>query len=315
MKAISESLRKLVEGGDPKSPIGRTIRNTEEVTAELNTILKSNSKDISGLIESMGRVSRKLERVLDSVDRGQLGDDINNLARSAANLGRTLKSFESIASKIDKGEGSLGRLINDPTTATELTKALVTVNTALDRAERTRIFIEAMPEYNPRDRETKTFVGLRLAPRENSSYLGQLIIDSEGSRTKKVTTEIVDGGNPVVTETTVEDRNSYKFSLQFSKRVYNLAFRLGIFESTGGLALDYFLFRDRIHLGAEFFDFSGEYHPEPNLKLYSDIQIASVLFARAAVENLLGSPTYSVGLGVSFSDEDLKTVLLLPGVR
>ncbi len=315
MKAISESLRKLVEGGDPKSPIGRTLRNTEEVTGELNSILKSNSKDITGLIGSLGRVSRKLERVLDSVDRGQLGDDINNLARSAENLGKTLKSIESISSKIDKGEGSLGRFINDPTTAAELNKALVTVNSALDRAERTKIFIEALPEYSPQTRETKTFVGLRLAPRENSAYLGQLIIDSEGSRSKKVTTEIVNGGAPTVTETSVEDRNSFKFSLQFIKRVYNLAFRLGIFESTGGVALDFYLLRDRIHLGTEFFDFSKEYHAQANLKVYADVQFAPVLFVRASVENLLASPSYSVGLGVSFSDEDLKTILLLPGVR
>jgi phospholipid/cholesterol/gamma-HCH transport system substrate-binding protein len=313
MKVISETLRKLVEGGDPKSPIGRTIRNAEEASDELNKLLKTNSKDVTGLIESMGRVSRKLERVLDSVDRGQLGDDINNLAHSAENLGRSLKGIESITNKIDKGQGSLGRLINDPTTAAELNKALVTMNTALDRAERTKIYIEAMPEYAPHSQETKTYVGLRLAPRENSTYIGQLIIDSQGVKKTKTVTQIVNG-TPTVTKTIEEDQSSYKFSVQFMKRIFDVAFRFGVFENTGGLGVDLFLFRDRFHLAAELYDFSKEYHSKPNLRTYAEFKIASIFMGRAIVENLLASPTYSVGLGISFSDEDLKTILLLPGV-
>jgi phospholipid/cholesterol/gamma-HCH transport system substrate-binding protein len=314
MKSISETLRKLVEGGDPKTPIGRTLRNTEEVTNELNSIMKKNSKDISFLIESLGRVSRKLERVLDSVDRGQLGDDINNLANSANNLGKSLKTIESIASKIDKGEGSIGKLINDPTTATELQKALVTVNSALDRAERTRIFVEVMPEYVPDSRETKTFAGLRLEPRENSAYTAQLVIDSVGTIKRKVTTEVVNGGAPVVTETTEQDRNAYRFSVQFVKRVYNASFRIGIFENTGGLGVDYYFWRDRIKFSADFFDFSRDLNGEPNLRLFADFKLPSVFIARVGADRIFESPQYFAGLGISFSDEDLKTVLLIPGV-
>jgi phospholipid/cholesterol/gamma-HCH transport system substrate-binding protein len=128
--------------------------------------------------------------------------------------------------KVDSGKGTLGKLVNDPGIVSEFNRALVTVNAALDRAERTQIFVEAIPEFSISDQETKTYVGMRLAPRDNTAYIAQIVAAPEGSTTTKVTESTTNG---VTTTTREEETNpsGLKFSLQYNKKFWNTGFRVG----------------------------------------------------------------------------------------
>ncbi len=51
--------------------------------------------------------------------------------------------------------------------------------------------------------------------------------------------------------------------------------RLGVFESTGGLGVDYDFFGDTVRFGAEIFDFSRK-GQNPHLKAYGRVSFASI---------------------------------------
>jgi phospholipid/cholesterol/gamma-HCH transport system substrate-binding protein len=242
-----------------------------------------------------------------------LGKDIQSLAKAAEKLSVTIKNIENITSKIDRGEGTLGRLVNDPVTANEFNKALITLNSALDRAERTRIFLEAIPEMDVKSQDVKTYVGLKLAPRDNTAYIGQLVVVPQGTSKTTITRTRVDGGPETVTEKIEEDPSGLLFSLQYAKRFWNTSFRVGLFESKGGLALDQHIWKDKFRFSAELFDFSDG--QQPNLKFTAAFRVLDIFQIQTGVERTLSGNRYAcVGFGLSFSDEDLKTVLLLPGV-
>jgi phospholipid/cholesterol/gamma-HCH transport system substrate-binding protein len=314
LKIISSSIRKLVEGKNLDSPMGRTLRNTEDLTANLNKVVAENRGDMKKITSSLAKLIKSLEGVTDEKNQSSLGKDIQKLAKSADRLAETMKNVESITGKIDRGEGTLGRLVNDPTAASEFNKALITLNAALDRAERTRIYLEAVPEYNLKSENTKTYVGLKLAPRDNTAYIGQIVVRPEGSSKTTVRTTQVDNGPVTVTRETEQDTDGLAFSFQYAKRFWGTAFRVGLFETTGGLGVDQYFLRDGLRFSADIYDF--EKGQKPNLKFTAATNVMGIFVVQAGVERILDSSGAFgfVGVGLSFTDEDLKTVLLMPGV-
>jgi phospholipid/cholesterol/gamma-HCH transport system substrate-binding protein len=116
-----------------------------------------------------------------------------------------------------------------------------------------------------------------------------------------------------VTEEIEQNPAGLAFSFQYAKRFWDTAFRVGLFESTGGMALDQFIWNDNLRLSAEIFDF--EKGQNPNLKLTAAASFMGIFVVQVGMERGLGGGSFGfVGAGLSFSDEDLKTVLLLPGV-
>lgn len=310
LKVISSTLRGMVEGKDMQTPLGRTLVNTESLTENLDVVVRENRKDMRQIIKSLARLSRSLEEIANEDKQDGLGKDIQTLAQATAKLSRSIVHIESILKKVDEGQGTLGKLVNDPGIVSEFNRALVTVNAALDRAERTQIYVEAIPEFSITAQETKTYVGLRLAPRDNTAYIAQIVADPEGSTTTKITSSTTDG---VTTTTREEETNpsGLKFSLQYNKKFWNTGFRVGLFEDKGGLAVDQYLLKDKLILTSELFNFSGT----PNLKLRASYKFLEVFMVSAGMEQTLSDSRFAfVGVGLSFSDEDLRTVLLLPGV-
>ncbi|MEO5667843.1 MAG: MlaD family protein [Bdellovibrionota bacterium] len=313
LKIISSSIRKLVEGKEVDSPMGRTLRNTEQLTANLNKVIAENRNDMRKITSSLAKLAESLEDVTNDKSKSGLGKDIQKLAKSADRLAETVKNIESITSKIDKGEGTLGKLVNDPTTASEFNKSLLTLNSALDRAERTRIYLEAVPEYNLTAKAMKTYVGLRLAPRDNTSYIGQIVVRPEGTTKTTITRTTVDNGPTTVTRKEEQNPSGLAFSIQYEKRFWTSGVRVGLFETTGGAAIDQHFLDDTLRLSSEIYDFKAGQNP--NLKFTVAMKFMGIFVVQGGIERAMDNTRYGfIGAGLSFSDEDLKTVLLLPGV-
>ena len=113
------------------------------------------------------------------------------------------------------------------------------------------------------------------------------------------------------TEKKIESESSdLLFSAQIAKRYYDIGFRAGLFESTGGAGIDYYLFKDRLKLSFEAFDFDIE--TRPHLTFKADYKPFEFLYLTTGVDDFvsdIGRESYFVGGGFSFSDEDIKTLL------
>ena len=106
-------------------------------------------------------------------------------------------------------------------------------------------------------------MSLRLQPREDKYYEIELINDPRGLTS--ITDTTTDTTNPTqpahyrtITTTTTD---SFRFSLQFAKRMGPFTGRFGIKESTGGIGLDIHLLQDRFEIVNDLFGFSEEVQP------------------------------------------------------
>lgn len=110
------------------STVGRESKNLDKITSELDTAINS-------INDAAGAIDRTVARIDSATAKGQVRDVIANiksasedlkamaaeLKTSATSLSKTSSSFQSmvahvdtLAGKVNRGEGTLGLLVNDP---------------------------------------------------------------------------------------------------------------------------------------------------------------------------------------------------------
>lgn len=91
---------------------------------EVQSIAQANSGDLRRLSVSLAKTAETLESTVDGVDIETTLENLEmtaaEMAETAASLKTSAESFESIALKIDRGEGTLGLMVNDSSLYREL---------------------------------------------------------------------------------------------------------------------------------------------------------------------------------------------------
>jgi phospholipid/cholesterol/gamma-HCH transport system substrate-binding protein len=326
VRATTASLRTVVQGNEAR--FDRILANIDRLSADLSDISSANKQDVRTAIANLREFSetlknetpalaRKLEEMSERVsgvvgdNRENLKESIRNLKTASAKLDNTLDAAGKVMAKIDRGEGTLGKLVNDNTAHNSLTDTLEGINRFVRKTDQLKTFIDYRLEWQERPSEYKHYVNLRLQPTADKYYQIGVVDDPRGKFSSSTSTVTVDG-NPPVTTTEEKFDDKLKISALIAKRFSGFTVKGGVIESTGGLGLDYELLKDRLTLGAEAFDFSRKDLP-PHLKLYGNYDIVKNLFVTGGVDDVLATErnlrTLFLGFGIKFADEDLKTVL------
>jgi phospholipid/cholesterol/gamma-HCH transport system substrate-binding protein len=101
---------------------------------------------------------------------------------------------------------------------------------------------------------------------------------------------------------------------ELGKRYNNTILRGGIIDSTGGVGIDYFMYNDKLKLSAEAYDFNAVNDirgDNAHARVEARYQMFNHINLYAGYDNFLNkeSANLFVGLGIAFSDNDLKTIL------
>ena len=86
--------------------ISQTAIYFKEASKNLNTLLADNDQKLSRTFTNLDKMSANFSKVSDSLSQININELVGKMERVVAD-------FESITSKIEQGEGSLGQLIND----------------------------------------------------------------------------------------------------------------------------------------------------------------------------------------------------------
>jgi len=127
---LTASLNKLSQRLEKNGDIDKTIVNFRETSEELRDALKENRALLHETLTNVNDVSKtakeltvdreeQLKRTLDSFERSSA-----NLERLSARMDSLRASLQSVSDKVDRGEGSLGALINDKTLYTDVSESV-----------------------------------------------------------------------------------------------------------------------------------------------------------------------------------------------
>jgi phospholipid/cholesterol/gamma-HCH transport system substrate-binding protein len=286
------------EAGDAKV----AIKNVRDITESIKTLVGSSQGEVK---ETGSAVRGSLEKLQKTVD----------------NLDKTLHNMETITSRLEKGEGTAGRLLADDTIANNIEEITEDAGGFVRGITKLQTIVGLRSEYNFLSHTTKEYLSVQLVPRPDKFYLIELVQDPRGFReaTSTVTNSSLTG---TTSSNTVTTSQKLRFSLMLGKRVGPIAGRFGIKESTGGVGVDLYLLGDRLNLSVDVFDTLTNQYPRVkpaaalavwNRSLFVVGGADDILNQNRALAGAGGGIDWFLGGQLIFNDEDLKSLLLFGG--
>lgn len=313
VKVVTTSLSNVLGGEEGEESLRSIVRNMRDMAESMNRIVEQNDEKFSTMLTSLRNASIQMEKTFASlneitggINRGE--GTIGRLVKDESTidkLNKTLASLQEITDKINDGKGTLGKLIHDEETVDNLNETLSGINRYVTKAEQFRTFLSYRGEYLFDTSDAKSYLELKIQPKEDKFYILGIVADPRGRRTVKDTTTA-----GVTTRTEEWERDGVLFNVEIAKRWKDVVLRGGLLESTGGVGIDYFAFDDRLQVTFEAFDFDPD--RDPHLKAYAEYRLFKHLYLSAGWDDFLsddGNESPFVGISIRFEDEDLKYLL------
>lgn len=339
------SLKQILES------VERSMKAMESATGSLRDTLDRNQDAINQTVTDLAAFSRRLGEA--SQPDGEIKEIVKNLAlatdklvqlatslndtmegteavqqpasvkQTLANLNQTLEQLADVTRKVNEGQGTVGRVINDSSLIEKVEETVDGANELLGGLSKLQTQIELRSEYGipfrPQTDDVepsiKNALGLRLIPKPDKYYLIEATVDPRGNQLKKTITT-TEEGTTATTERLETTYDQLKFSVQFAKRYYFATFRFGIIENTGGLGLNLHAIKDRMELRFDAFDFARS-DPErdinilPRLRGTALVEFVDHLWVQGGIDDPLNRNlrVWFLGGALRFTDDDLRSLI------
>ena len=304
-----------------------------ESSERVNNLLARNDARIDDILGSVADASRdakafttELRKLVSGDNKGKIESIVASVDDSMKSIRQASAKVQLIVDKVERGEGSIGQLVSKDDTANDLRATLKSVQDILKPAAKLKLEIDYRGELRsaqtPGLGRTANHFNVRLSTRPDRYYLLG-ISDSpmahKVTTTNTVTSTAADGSvKQTVLESKPEDRPRLRYNAQFAKRFDAVGVRFGLFESYAGVAGDLYLFGDRVQASLEVFNLGDDRYDGPNstkgfarVKGYGNMFFTPNLYVSAGADNIGKStkPLAFLGVGLRFTDEDLKAVI------
>jgi phospholipid/cholesterol/gamma-HCH transport system substrate-binding protein len=337
IEQTTQALRHTIVGND--KVFSSIIKNVGEVSDALAQVARPGG-EFRSVAQHLASLSGKLDHIADSLggmvggssgavqsgSNSGSGGDTGSVKGSLDNLNESLAHVNSVVRKVDDGQGTLGRVINDPGIADRVEETLDSANELIGSIASIETQIELRSEYDVPLYGTnlqiqpaiKNTLGLRIRPKPDKFYIIEAVSDPRGRQTRSLTTAQLNNSTTITTEETRINYNELKFSAQFAKRYYFATLRFGITENTGGLGLDLHGFADQAEVRLDAYDFDRR-DPRnirpifPRLKVTGILELAHHIHAQLGIDDPFNHSlqTWFLGGVLRFTDEDLKAMLTI----
>ncbi len=332
IKVITSNVRAITEDETTKQELLLTIQNVRLLSEQLNALASNNSDDIVVLAQNLREVSESLKVIVDSTGK-DVDAELAAIQSATEKLDQTLAHVESITGGLERGEGTVGKLLKDSSTIDSVNDTLQQVNALIGDASRVRtevyyrgdVYFGSDPTSatladNPVSGRTRNGVGVRLLPAEDHWYEFELAGHPLGDISTE--THVFPDFGSSYEEIVVKP--GFRMSFQFARRWHDAVLRFGLKDNSGGVGFDYYFADDKLMLGVDLFDFTYGSYPlmdgTPNLQLNARVMPWRHVYFEAGLDRVIlgarhGYVAGSAGGGVSFDDDDVKFILAAVPVK
>jgi phospholipid/cholesterol/gamma-HCH transport system substrate-binding protein len=333
IEATTRALEHTIVGND--KVFAQIIQDVGHISASIATVAEPGG-DFRATAHNLALLTAKLDKIADSV-HGLVGGqevapgdvaprDSANLRATLDNLNESVTHLNAITRKIDEGQGTVGRAINDPGIADRVEETLDSANQIIGSIAGLETQIELRSDFDVPLHGTNTQIQpsiknvlrLNIMPKPDKYYILEAVSDPRGNQRRNLITTLVNNQTTVTTDETNTSFNDLKFSAEFAKRYYNVTLRFGIIENTGGLGMDLFAMHDKAQLRIDAFDFSRRdptslYTIFPRLRATAMYEVVNHVSVQAGIDDPFNESlaTWFLGGVLAFTDDDLKALLAI----
>ncbi len=301
---------KEAELQDTVKKVGKLIDQLTLMVGDLREVTQQ--KEFRETIINLNAAMKHLEALLRPT-----GKTVKNLDAAMESLKNTMASAEAVMKKVQEGEGSLGKLVNDPAIYDELRGAIQSINLLLGKAGALKTYVDISAWSVSAYDGNKARFNVMIAPNPGRYYLIGIASDPRGRDRKTVTTTVINNGAPVTEVKNVNEEKGLRITAVFGKYFGPLDLRVGIIDDYGALGAG--IWFD----SARRFGIHGDvYSPGKNqpimvrayarAQLWSSVYVVGGMDAHRKYFNPDTRQTkipYFIGAGLFFDDDDLKYLL------
>ena len=316
--SISRHINGLAVKND--AAITRTIHNFDSISYNLKRELPAITENIKGLSGNLNHIVAK--------NKDNINESLKNINADTKKLQLSLNEIYGISSKINKGQGTIGKLVNRNSVYNNLNGSLKGINNLVGGYSRFQVKMNMSSKYLVGSKSSVTQVNVKLQPSPGHYYeLGVASVpmgygNTFGqTQTTTYTTNSPPSGqfypSSVTTNTTQYTySNSIKFNALIAKNFYNFTLLAGLLYSTGGVGVNYYIpgTNKNVKLYARAFGFNST---NGSVNEYVDAGIAYTfyrhIFLDAGYDNIFSNNhnrSVYIGGGVKFTDKDLKYLIV-----
>lgn len=287
IKDVSVSLRELIGGEDPRSNFHATLRNLSDLTRELKEFTEANKSTLTQSIKASSQTVQKFDQRVDEIarnmdelilsvkdmvddSRGPLNDNLEKISELIEQTREAVRLLTESIEKINRGEGTVGKLIHDEELYDRAQGVLADVEKLTKSVSSVRIRGEL--DYYAKSEKLKGYFTLSFWPTADKYLLGQIIRD--------------------------QFLDKFTFSLQGGMRFGDFSPRAGIMESEIGVGLDYYVLKDRLRFSLESYDFDRD--PRPQFRFFASFYASKFVYLILGLHDFSISDNREVffGLGI-----------------
>ena len=328
IKDITRNLNRSLGGAEGEERLRTIVDNVKIITDDLRVMVASNRGNVDSTIANFREFSAMMTQLVERIDRLVASNQenvtagISNIKDISHKLETTADNLNKITSRIQSGEGTVGKLVQSDETHKNLNDALVAVkegvgglNKALGSVGRIKLDLGLRAEYLQREGDGKGYVTLNINKADSPQfYQVELSTQPLGRRIHTISTETTtfpDGHRETKTIDLEERKDQLAISALFGYRWRDFAIRGGLIESRGGGAVDYAL-KDRLRFSAEMFDFGREDFAA-HAKLSGRYFFSPSVYLVGGWDDFLNrsrkADSLFLGAGIRWTDDEIKYLL------
>lgn len=277
IKEVSSTLRRLL-GPEEKENLSLVLDNLASISQEMQSLLESSRPQIergvtgfSRTTEELGseikRLSHQLQEIASSleefieINRDEIQKTLEAFKELSEKLKNTIENFDRLVDQLEKGEGTLGRLLQDPGLYDQTEKTVRQTSTLMERLASVNFEPNIKADYLVSPRKLRGSLSLSLWPggEKNQQFFTLGLVRDP-------------------------DQDGFLWNFQGGLKIGALQGRAGIIESEFGVGIEVGPVVNRLFLSVEGFDFNRS--EGPRWRLFSRYELFRNFYFTFGVDDL-----------------------------
>ncbi len=336
VKGITYALNQSIGGENGRQKIDEIVDNIRQLTGEFRAMAQENHAAINNTMANVESITGELKDRLPKIAKQfeDLGKGLNEMVdqskpemkglltdvrKLAQGFQSTSENIRSITDKLNKGEGTIGKLLTDESTIQKVNAAVDNVNEMLGGLKNMDLRLDLNAASWTSRSDSMIGLGIEFAPRKDYWY--SLAVNSSPDGKVSDSTRTVTRIDPITglpTNTiekvrTINAEQVMTLSAEFMKRIGDyFVVHAGIIDGKGGAGAEVRFLDDRLRFGGLAYDFGKrDDKPNPRYRLTSSYQFWKGLYIKAGMQDLANKEfrSFYVGGGIRWKDDDLKKLV------
>jgi phospholipid/cholesterol/gamma-HCH transport system substrate-binding protein len=321
---LADAVKSFTGDKDMKESLKKIFTNFSGVMEKVDKLLTNKGGNIENIVTNfedfsvkINKVAAQLDDLTASVNKDDLKETMANFKAISEKLDTALSSLNRIAAKIEGGEGTIGKLVNDEQMADDVKGTVSSLRSASDEAKKLLTRISGFKTYwdynlnhNTDDTLTRSDFGLRIRPKPDKFYYFA-VNNIKGERPS----------DPITGETLKYDEGGQKynsFTAELGHDFGPVTLYGGLIRSSAGVGAGWrpIPSNQRLELNAETFRFDRKINGTNRswINAGASYRFTDWLKLQVNYEDALEQKGFNATMNILIEDDDIAYFLGLSGL-